>query len=156
MKIEVGEAYKVLENKLPVFHEGAIFAVTDVIPDIDSQGERTATIRFWFATGPNKGEKCEFDYELLQELKMIRVYDEKYSKEQEDIIKLGKPAHYDTAIDTIAFAKANFSREQVEGFMRINSVKYIQRYEAKNGVDDVRKAVVYLNMLIEHLEEEEK
>lgn len=67
-----------------------------------------------------------------------------------------KPAHYDTEIDTLAFAKANFSQEQVEGFMRINAVKYIQRYKAKNGVDDVRKAVVYLNMLIEHLEEEEK
>lgn len=154
MKIEVGEAYKVLENKLPVFHENAIFAVADVIPDIDSQGKRTATIRLWFATGPNQGEKCEFDYELLQELKMIRVYDDKYSKEQEDIIKLGKPSHYDTAIDTIAFAKANFSREQVKGFMRINAIKYLQRYDKKNGVEDLRKSKHYLEMLIEMEEEQ--
>lgn len=67
-----------------------------------------------------------------------------------------KPAHYDTAIDTIAFAKANFSREQVEGFMRINAVKYIQRYDKKNGAEDIRKAIVYLNMLLEHVEGEEE
>ena len=148
MKIEEGEAYKVLEDKLPVFHKGTVFAVTNVISDIDAQGERSATIRFTFANGPNRGEKCEFDYELLQELKMIRVYDEKYSKEHEDAIKLGKPAHYDTAIDPITFAKANFSQEAVAGFMRISAIKYLQRDKGET-LSDLRKARHFIDMLIE-------
>lgn len=64
-----------------------------------------------------------------------------------------KPAHYDTAIDTIAFAKANFSREQVEGFMRINAIKYLQRIGKGEKLSDLRKAEAYIKMLIEMEEE---
>lgn len=63
-----------------------------------------------------------------------------------------KPAHYDTGIDTIAFMRANCPPEQVEGFLRGNALKYLQRYPKKNGVDDLRKAKHYVEMLIEELE----
>lgn len=63
-----------------------------------------------------------------------------------------KPAHYDTGIDTIAFMRANCPPEQVEGFLRGNALKYLQRYPNKNGVDDLRKAKHYVEMLIEELE----
>lgn len=66
-----------------------------------------------------------------------------------------KPAHYDTGIDTIDFLRANCSPEQVEGFLRGNALKYLQRYDKKNGVDDLRKAKHYVEMLIEELEERE-
>ena len=64
-----------------------------------------------------------------------------------------KPAHYDTGIDTIAFMRANCPPEQVEGFLRGNALKYLQRYPNKNGVDDLRKAAHYVQMLIEEVEE---
>ena len=64
-----------------------------------------------------------------------------------------KPAHYDTEIDTLAFAKANFSREQVEGFMRINAIKYLQRDKGQK-LSDLKKARHYIDMLIEMEESE--
>lgn len=66
-----------------------------------------------------------------------------------------KPAHYDTPIDTIDFMKANFSREAVEGFMRGNAIKYLQRAGKKGDkLDDLRKSAHYLQMLIEWEEEQ--
>ena len=67
-------------------------------------------------------------------------------------VRGSKPAHYDTGIDTIAFLRANCPPEQVEGFLRGNALKYLQRYDKKNGVDDLRKAKHYVEMLIEELE----
>lgn len=63
-----------------------------------------------------------------------------------------KPAHYDTGIDTIAFLRANCPPEQVEGFLRGNALKYLQRYDKKNGMEDLRKAKHYVEMLIEEVE----
>lgn len=60
-----------------------------------------------------------------------------------------KPAHYDTAIDTIAFAKANFTPQQVEGFMRINAIKYLQRVKKGQVLEDLKKSRSYIDMLIE-------
>lgn len=63
-----------------------------------------------------------------------------------------KPAHYDTGIDAIAFMRANCPPEQVEGFLRGNALKYLQRYDKKNGVQDLKKARHYIEMLIEEVE----
>jgi len=65
------------------------------------------------------------------------------------LLTIDKPAHYNTKIDTIAFSKANFASEEVKGFMRINAIKYLQRYDKKDGLKDLIKARHYLNMLIE-------
>ena len=43
--------------------------------------------------------------------------------------------------------------EEYKGFLRGNVYKYVKRYEDKNGVEDLRKAIVYIEKLIE-LEEE--
>lgn len=69
-----------------------------------------------------------------------------------ELVTKPKPAHYDTGIDTIAFLRANCPPEQVEGFLRGNALKYLQRYDKKNGVEDLRKAKHYVDMLIEELE----
>ena len=64
-----------------------------------------------------------------------------------------KPAHYDTGIDTIAFMRANCPPEQVEGFLRGNAIKYLQRYDRKSqAVSDLKKCRHYLDMLIEEVE----
>ncbi len=38
------------------------------------------------------------------------------------------------------------------GFIVGNVIKYVLRYDAKNGVEDVQKAKRYCEMLINHLE----
>ena len=45
--------------------------------------------------------------------------------------------------------KQRFSTEQLKGFYRGNALKYIMRYDEKNGVDDLEKAADYIHRLIE-------
>ena len=58
------------------------------------------------------------------------------------------PAHYASTVDPIAFAKANMPKEQVEGFLRINAIKYLTRYDKKGTPKEaLAKAKHYLDML---------
>lgn len=60
-----------------------------------------------------------------------------------------RPAHYHAGgIDVIEFAGHHVSREQMVGFHRINVLKYLTRYDKKNGVEDLLKARTYLDKLI--------
>jgi hypothetical protein len=63
---------------------------------------------------------------------------------------INKPSHYHkNGIDVIKFAEMQFSKEEQKGFYKINALKYITRYDRKNGVEDLKKAQFYLNKLIE-------
>ena len=44
------------------------------------------------------------------------------------------------------------SQEYVEGFYCSNVIKYVLRFSQKNGVEDLKKARVYLDKLIETME----
>ena len=55
-----------------------------------------------------------------------------------------KPDHYgEGKIDVISFCQANKL-----DFMQGNVIKYITRYRKKNGLEDVRKAVEYINRIL--------
>lgn len=76
------------------------------------------------------------------------------TKEDYDLIEnldnINKPLHYHkNGIDVIGFAEAQFSKEEQKGFHRINAIKYITRYDRKNGVEDLNKAKFYIDKLIE-------
>lgn len=69
-------------------------------------------------------------------------------KQKQDIIN--KPSHYHkNGIDVIGFSEAQFSKEELKGFCRINAIKYITRFDRKNGVEDLEKAKFYIDKLIE-------
>ena len=56
-----------------------------------------------------------------------------------------KPDHYgDSGIDVISFCQANKF-----DFMQGNVIKFITRYRKKNGLEDLRKAVEYINRILE-------
>jgi hypothetical protein len=60
------------------------------------------------------------------------------------------PSYYwKGSVDVIGFAKMHFPKEQVKGFLRINALKYLVRYDEKGGVDDLDKAMNYTRMLKE-------
>jgi hypothetical protein len=66
----------------------------------------------------------------------------------EDIIN--KPNHYHQGgIDVIGFSELQFSKEELKGFFRINILKYTTRYDRKGGIEDLEKALFYMNKLIE-------
>lgn len=63
---------------------------------------------------------------------------------------INQPSHYhQNGIDVIAFAGMQFSKEQLKGFHRINVLKYVTRYDRKNGIEDLKKAKYYIDKLIE-------
>ena len=65
------------------------------------------------------------------------------------------PPHYNQGgiecIDAIKAATVN--KRGIEAVCVANVIKYVWRYEAKNGLEDVKKAQFYLNRLIDELED---
>lgn len=65
--------------------------------------------------------------------------------------------HYESlGIEPIDYIKATFTPEEFQAFCRGNVIKYISRYQLKNGIEDVRKADVYLGWMLESMEEGEE
>lgn len=66
---------------------------------------------------------------------------------------VNSPSHYTQAgiecIDAITAAVSG--KSGIEAVCVANVIKYLWRYELKNGVEDVRKAQWYLNRLVSEL-----
>lgn len=67
------------------------------------------------------------------------------------------PSHYTQGgIECIdALKAATVSKIGIEAICTANAIKYLWRYEEKNGVEDVKKARWYIDRLIIELEEKE-
>jgi hypothetical protein len=65
---------------------------------------------------------------------------------------VGAPDHYNKgAIEAIEAIKASMHPQEYKGYLKGNCLKYLWRYEYKNGVEDLRKARVYLEWLIKEV-----
>ena len=64
------------------------------------------------------------------------------------------PAHYQAGkVECIdALDSATVNKTGIEAVCTANVIKYLWRYELKNGIEDVRKARWYLERLIQELE----
>lgn len=64
------------------------------------------------------------------------------------------PKHYNQGgIECIyAIKAATIGKTGIEAFCVGNAIKYLWRYEEKNGVEDVKKAQWYINRLIQELD----
>lgn len=67
------------------------------------------------------------------------------------------PSHYTQGgIECIdALKAATVSKTGIEAVCTANAIKYLWRYEEKNGIEDVKKARWYIDRLIIELEEKE-
>ena len=62
------------------------------------------------------------------------------------------PTHYTTGgIECIQAIKASMSPDEYQGYLKGNALKYLWRFRQKNGVEDLKKAQVYLTWLIAEL-----
>ena len=62
------------------------------------------------------------------------------------------PSHYTSGgIECIDAIRSSMTADQFAGYCKGNCLKYIWRYAQKNGVEDLYKARVYLNWLIDIL-----
>ena len=59
------------------------------------------------------------------------------------------PNHYTQGgIECIEAIKASMSHDEYTGYLKGNCMKYLWRYKHKNGVEDLKKAFVYLDWLL--------
>ncbi len=73
------------------------------------------------------------------------------SMKNENNDKVNNPAHYTAGgIETLDYIKAKVS--DYPSYAVGNILKYVSRYEHKNGIEDLKKAQFYLNDLIEWME----
>lgn len=67
------------------------------------------------------------------------------------------PSHYTTGgIECIKAIEASMSPEGFQDYCKGNVIKYTWRYRFKNGLEDLKKARVYLNWMIESVEKEQE
>lgn len=92
---------------------------------------------------------------------MDQMRHEEYMKQQFDLLEkrngashadmVNKPPHYNQAgIECIEAIKAA-TGTGYESYLQGNIIKYIWRYEYKNGVEDLKKAHWYLERLIKEM-----
>ena len=63
------------------------------------------------------------------------------------------PPHYTQGgIECIDAIRASMSKDQFLGYCKGNSLKYQWRYEAKGGVEDLKKAKWYLDRMIQEIQ----
>jgi radical SAM protein with 4Fe4S-binding SPASM domain len=66
---------------------------------------------------------------------------------------VARQAHYTGQdIEPIEYMRAVLEPREFEGYCRGNIIKYISRYPKKGGIEDLKKAKVYLDWLIKHIE----
>ena len=119
----------------------------------------------WFETSP-----CYIEGSLLEEMRShvlayekanaisylndveLHAIDEAKRSQAADMVNA--PPHYNQAgIECIdAIAAATSGKTGIEAVCVANVIKYLWRYELKNGVEDVKKARWYLDRLIGELE----
>lgn len=90
------------------------------------------------------------DDRLLASLNDLPLVSEKYPKRD----MVNHPSHYTQGgIECIdAITAATVGKTGIEAVCVANVVKYLWRYEEKNGLEDVKKARWYLERLINELE----
>lgn len=68
--------------------------------------------------------------------------------------KIDKPSHYQGAfgLEAIEVVRNFMTTEEIRGFYKGNTLKYILREAKKNGLEDLKKARKNLDWLIEEME----
>lgn len=66
---------------------------------------------------------------------------------------VNSPSHYNFGdIEVIDYIRDKLSKDQFTGYCLGNVLKYVSRWEHKGGLEDLKKARVYLNWAIEELD----
>lgn len=75
------------------------------------------------------------------------------TEEEEELDMVNHPSHYTYGgIETIDYMRAKSTSEEFRGHLRLTAIKYLSRANMKGAaVQDLQKAVWYINKLIEEL-----
>ena len=100
---------------------------------------------------------CDFDE--WSDDKLTIAYDHVYKNMDENVPDMvNHPQHYTQGgIECIdALKAATVGKHGIEAVCVANVIKYLWRYEEKNGIEDVRKAKWYIERLLKELEESQQ
>ena len=103
------------------------------------------------------GVMCDFD--KWSNDKLAIAYDHVYKNMDENVPNMvNHPQHYTQGcIECIdALKAATVGKRGIEAVCVANVIKYLWRYEEKNGIEDVRKAKWYIERLLKELEESQQ
>lgn len=98
---------------------------------------------------------CPFedDYKSCLKFEMTSLNSETTTAESNDVVN--HPNHYcQGGIECIKAIEASMPPDGFQDYCKGNVLKYIWRWRDKAGVEDLKKARVYLNWLIESAEKE--
>lgn len=103
------------------------------------------------------GVMCDF-YKWSDD-KLAIAYDHVYKNMDENVPDMvNHPQHYTQgSIECIdALKAATVGKRGIEAVCVANVIKYLWRYEEKNGIEDIRKAKWYIERLLMELEESQQ
>lgn len=103
------------------------------------------------------GVMCDFDE--WSDDKLAIAYDHVYKNMDENVPDMvNHPQHYTQGgIECIdALKAATVGKRGIEAVCVANVIKYLWRYEEKNGIEDIRKAKWYIERLLKELEESQQ
>lgn len=128
---------------------------TVIVVDVDRwyyvNFEKALTLREEFGY-PISFEEFEMRYLETVTTDKVMTHDDEV-KAVADMVN--SPEHYKQfgreVIDTI---QGMSTPEEFKGYLKLNAVKYLSRYQGKNGVEDLEKAIWYVSKLKGVLEKE--
>ena len=94
--------------------------------------------------------KCAEKGEYLQDCEDFEHRDPELAKKTSDAVN--HPSHYAGKIEVIDYNRDKLTPEEFTGFCMGNVIKYVSRWRKKDGVQDLKKAAVYLQWAIENEE----
>lgn len=103
----------------------------------------------FYINGRLSKDGTEHDYDIVD----IIPKEQAMTEQAED--KVNHPSHYISGgIECIEAIKASMSKDEYNGYLKGNVLKYVWRYKNKNNpAEDLKKAKVYLEWLIKEVED---
>jgi hypothetical protein len=137
---KIGDVVRCIDANQPCFGKNG------VIHKIEHQS--SILVRFGDFEGNNKLGDWWIGY---WQLKLVSA-PQKPKQDEPTNDSVQSPNHYlKGGIETIDYIRAKLSKDAFHGYCVGNVMKYVSRYEFKNGVEDLRKARVYLDWVIEDM-----
>lgn len=120
---------------------------------------KSAKVRQYLMSNPNAtpkdvGAKFKCAMPMVyairkQVLQGASVETEVPAQSNADLAQVGGDHYKSMSVQPWVAMQSWMSSEQFIGFLQGNAIKYLARYSAKGGLEDVRKAQHYINKMIE-------
>lgn len=151
-EIKVGDhiiGYKSKTHYTPDKYVGLIAEVIDVEVNM-IQVKFGDNYTWWYDKHEAIEHLCNEDMGMLKETEDPLEDTPFHKPDFSHLLDKINPSHYKTKPkETIERIVDNLSLCEFKGYLKGNILKYLDRYQDKNGVEDLKKANWYLNKLIE-------